>query len=413
MLYRYQLGLSLFGLIVVLGASGPSISAEERNFGEDVAFLERHTETVVLGDDETGPRCVIAPAYQARVMTSTARGNQGTSFGWINYDHVASGKFVPHINVFGGEERFWLGPEGGQFSIFFPPGASFDLDTWQTPPSIDTDPYQLVSRSATAAAFRYEGSVTNYSETKFTLRVDREVMLLDGPIALSRILRKQLNPAAPYRVVCYRTTNQLTNAGEATWSKETGLLSIWLLGMYKHGPSTTVVIPLQRGEGANETPINDRYFGKIPSSRLRRDDGVLFFAADGAYRSKLGIPPELARPVCGSYDADRRVLTLVSYNQPDRNVTDYVNSMWELQERPFAGDVVNAYNDGPPSSDTPPLGPFYELETSSPALALSPGQRATHVQTTWHVEGASSVLNEIAEKVLGVSLSQIESALAP
>jgi hypothetical protein len=26
---------------------------------------------------------------------------------------------VPHINVFGGEDRFWLGPEGGQFSIFF------------------------------------------------------------------------------------------------------------------------------------------------------------------------------------------------------------------------------------------------------------------------------------------------------
>ena len=29
-----------------------------------------------------------------------------------------------HVNVFGGEDRFWLGPEGGQYSIFFVKGTN-------------------------------------------------------------------------------------------------------------------------------------------------------------------------------------------------------------------------------------------------------------------------------------------------
>ena len=37
------------------------------------------------------------------------------------------------MNVFGGEDRFWLGPEGGQFALYFKPGDPFDLDHWQVP----------------------------------------------------------------------------------------------------------------------------------------------------------------------------------------------------------------------------------------------------------------------------------------
>jgi hypothetical protein len=40
---------------------------------------------------------------------------QRHGFGWINRKLIASRKIQPHINVFGGEDRFWIGPEGGQF----------------------------------------------------------------------------------------------------------------------------------------------------------------------------------------------------------------------------------------------------------------------------------------------------------
>jgi hypothetical protein len=102
-------------------------------FGYDLDFLkEYHKDIVVLGDSANA-QVIIAPAYQGRVMTSTAEGNIGSSFGWINHDLIASGKNTEHMNAFGGEERFWLGPEGGQFSIYFKKGVEFKFDNWFVP----------------------------------------------------------------------------------------------------------------------------------------------------------------------------------------------------------------------------------------------------------------------------------------
>jgi len=86
--------------------------------------------------------------------------------------------------------------------------------------------------------------------------------------------------------------------------------------------------------------------------------------------------------------------------------------MWEVQKEPFAGDVVNSYNDGPPAPGAKPLGPFYELETSSPAAALPAGASLVHRHRTIHLTGDRAVLDTIASKALGVSLDVITSALA-
>ncbi len=86
--------------------------------------------------------------------------------------------------------------------------------------------------------------------------------------------------------------------------------------------------------------------------------------------------------------------------------------MWEIQKEPFAGDVVNSYNDGPPEPGKKPLGPFYELETSSPAAALAPGASLTHVHRTFHVQGDAKDLDALALELLGVSLATIEKALS-
>ena len=252
----------------------------------DVAFLRQHVDTVVLGDPDDGAAVAVVGAYQGRVMTSTATGNSGLSFGWINYEHIASGKRSPHINVYGGEERFWLGPEGGQFSIFFQPGAAFTLKNWQTPPVIDTAEYELTSRTNTSVSFQHQASIRNYSSTSFQLLIERRIELLDDK-AIGDSLRLQGPlPAA----VAYRTINRLTNTGPTDWSKDTGLLSIWLLGMYKHGPRTTVVIPYQPGKEEQLGPVViDDYFGKVPEHRLKVADGVIYFSGDGKYRSKIGL----------------------------------------------------------------------------------------------------------------------------
>jgi hypothetical protein len=181
--------------------------------------------------------------------------------------------------------------------------------------------------------------------------------------------------------------------------------------MFNPSPETTIVIPFQTGAEDELGPIvNDAYFGKVPSDRLVLNDGVLFFSGDGQYRSKIGLSPQRARNVAGSYDASNKVLTIVQYNKP-QDVVDYVNSMWELQEEPYRGDVVNSYNDGPPEPGAEPMGPFYELETSSPAAALNPKESLLHTHRTFHFTGTESQLDPIAQKTLGVSIEQITLAL--
>jgi hypothetical protein len=163
-------------------------------------------------------------------------------------------------------------------------------------------------------------------------------------------------------------------------------------------------VPFQKGPPSARGPIvNDSYFGKVPGDRLVVQNGVLFFRADANYRSKIGVPPRRAKSVLGSYDAPQKTLTIVQFTLP-RGVTDYVNSVWELQPSPFGGDVVNSYN------DNGNLGRFYELESSSPALALKPGASATHTHQTIHLQGGEPELDAIARVVLGVGLREITSA---
>lgn len=377
-------------------------------FDDDLAFLRQHTDVLVLGsDDDDGPRVAIVPQYQGRVMTSTVGGDDAVGFGWINRKLIASGEFLPHINVFGGEDRFWLGPEGGQFSIFFKGGDPFDLEHWQTPAVIDTVAYAVVSGGPREVAFRHDAHLVNYSGTQFDARIDRTIRLIDAGRCAELL---GLNSMPDVKTVAFESENKLTNRGAAAWTKEGGALSIWILGMFRHSPVTTVAVPYRPGPDGQLGPVvNDAYFGKVPADRLKVTDDVIYFKADGEYRSKIGVSPRRARNVLGSYDALGHVLTVTQYNLP-AGVTDYVNSMWELQEHPFAGDVANSYNDGPPKPGAPPLGPFYELETSSPAAFLAPGQSMTHVHRTFHFQGTPQQLDVISRAVFGVSTEQIAHA---
>ncbi len=373
-------------------------------FADDVAFLSTHIETIVLNDHGGKARVAVVPAYQGRVMTSTGGGPGGISYGWINRELIASGKTVAHMNPFGGEDRFWLGPEGGQYAIFFAKDAPFDFDHWQTPASIDTDAYTVVSRSDRAVSFRRAFGLTNYGGFRFRVRIDREIRLLDAAGAWNHL---GADPAAGLEMVAYESVNRITNAGEKPWKKETGLLSVWILGMYTPSDATTIVIPVVPGpESARGPKVIDDYFGKVPPERLVVGEKTVFFRGDGKCRSKIGIRPARCRGVLGSYDAADRALTVVQFTF-DPAAKDYVNSLWKIQEKPYAGDAANSYNDGPPKPGAKPMGPFYELESSSPAAALAPGGSLVHVHRTIHLRGPEKQLDPVCRAVLGVSIADI------
>lgn len=383
-----------------------SVPVRAGTFGDDVAFLKNHTEVIVLSSKSGQAKVVVAPAWQGRVMTSTASGDDGLSFGWVNRNFIAAGKIVPHMNPFGGEDRFWMGPEGGQFGLYFAPGTPFDFSNWFTPAVFDTLPYDVLKQTSTEAVFGKEFELTNYSGTHFQVRVRREVDLLKSRGAWKEL---GLKPDKQIKLVAYATVNKVTNEGREAWSTPTGLLSVWILGMYPPSPSTTIVVPIKSGPDSEMgRKVTSDYFGEVPSDRLVVRDDVIFLKADGKYRSKIGVNPMRSKAVLGIYDAGHQALTIVKFNQP-KDVTDYVNSLWKIQDKPFGGDVENAYNDGPPGPGLKPMGPFCEIESSSPALALASGQSYTHIRRTFHLTGSEEALNRVAEAELGVSLDQIKA----
>jgi hypothetical protein len=398
--------LMVVAMIAQLGlAQGKTMAP---SFTDDVAFLKQHVDVIVLTDKTGSNQVAVIPGYQCRVMTSTAGGAQGISYGWVNRDLISSGEKKEHINVYGGEDRFWIGPEGGQYSVFFKKGDSFDLDHWFTPPSVDTEPFELVGKAQDRVHCRRLIELTNYSGTTFNLEVNREIRLLDAKSA-QKNLGVTVKPTV--KVVAYESINSVKNIGTKAWAKESGLLSIWILGMFNAADATTIVVPFMKGEESKLGPVvNDTYFGKVPGDRLMIKDGVMYFAADANYRSKIGVPPRRAKSMLGSYDALNKVLTIIQFTLP-KGSSDYVNSMWEIQKKPFGGDAVNSYNDGPPKPGAAQLGHFYELETSSPALALKPNGAATHVSRTMHLEGPEKELDAIARAMLGVGLEDIKAGL--
>jgi hypothetical protein len=115
------------------------------------------------------------------------------------------------------------------------------------------------------------------------------------------------------------------------------------------------------------------------------------------------LSPRRALPIAASYDAANGVLTLAQFTLSSS--TEYVNSLWEIQKDPFSGDAVNAYNDGP--IDGKQMGNFYEIESSSPAAALAPGQSLTHVHRTFHLKGNPEQLNQVVLKLFGVGLDAV------
>ncbi|MFM7328205.1 MAG: DUF6786 family protein, partial [Bacteroidota bacterium] len=268
--------LALLVLLVVLvaGCSGNSDrrenSGNEENFvagtfGYDLAMLKKVHEDLVLLEDGTGAQVLIAPAYQGRVMTSTAGGDAGKSNGWINHALIQSGKIQPHMNAVGGEERFWLGPEGGQFGLYFAPGAGFTFDQWQVPAALDTEPFQVVQQGSGEAVFGREMELTNQSGSKFNLRVSRTIRMLDH-----KAVSEFIGMAVPedYPMVAFESENRIINTGDKPWKRETGLLSIWILSMLNASGNGLVGIPYSHGSEKELGPVvTDDYFGKVPSDR--------------------------------------------------------------------------------------------------------------------------------------------------
>lgn len=388
-----------------LNNSDTMSSYQQGSFGYDHNFLQQSDDSLVVLSDKTGnARVIVSPKYQAKVFTSTADGDSGLSFGWVNYK-AFTGAVDAHMNAYGGENRLWLGPEGGRFSLFFKPGDSMVFTNWKTPPAIDTEPWTVTGKTDVMVNMQKSMHLINYNNTPLDIMVDRSVKILSLS-EISRLISFSLDPAV--KAVGYQTENRITNKGNQAWTESTGMPCIWMLDMFKPSPATVIVVPFKKTKAEEfEKVATTNYFGQIPPDRIKHTEDILFFKADGKSRGKLGVNPVKAKTVAGSYDAENNVLTITLFDADSS--AKYLNQEWNTSKPPFSGDAVNAYNDGPLADGTQ-MGPFYEIESVSPAAFLKPGQSLSHNHTVFHFTGEEKALDQIAIKLLGISLEEIKKA---
>jgi hypothetical protein len=375
-------------------------AARQGSFAYDKDFLTKHdSEIIELISDKAS--ILVSPAYQGKVFTSSADGNEGKSFGWINYKAFKP-ELDPHMNAYGGENRFWLGPEGGKYSLYFKKGDSMVFDKWKTPAPIDTEKWQVNKKDDKSVTMKKDINIANFVGTDLKMQVTRTITIQDKN-QIEQTLYAAIGDSIKF--VGYSTENVLKNTGDAAWTEQTGMPCIWILDMFNPSDSTVVVIPHKTADaGKKVASTNYVGFGEIDSSRIKITDNILFFKADGKSRGKLGIHPEYTTPYAGSYDAQNNVLTVI-YFTVDNN-EKYLNQEWTTAKPVFSGDAMNSYNDGPLANGSQ-MGPFYEIESVSPAAALKPSEEIRHIHNVYHFTGDKEELNTLAEKVLRVSLDEI------
>lgn len=377
---------------------------EKGTFGYDLNYLSGKDSLIVLKSDDGKAQVIVSAKYQAKVFTSTAGGEEGNSHGFVNYNFFDTGKIDEHMNGYGGENRFWLGPEGGQYSIFFVPGSEQVYDNWHTPKAIDTEEWTVKYSSLQKATFTKEIQLQNYKGTWLDMAVERTVShFTDSEIATTLGIRLPDQVEA----VAYATENKITNQNDFEWTRETGTVCIWMLDMINPSDSAVTVIPYHTGEESElGKVVTSDYFGEIPADRLADDEGALFFKTDGRSRGKLGMNAKRTKSIAGNYDPMARRLTIVTFDADPESI--YLNQEWNPERDPLTGDALNAYNDGP-LDDGSIMGPFLELESSSPAAFLKPDESLSHRHNVFHFIGDEAALSPIAEKLLGVSIRKIKN----
>jgi len=306
------------------------------------------------------------------------------------------------MNAYGGEDRLWLGPEGSKFALFFKPHTKMEFAYWHTPTAFDFENWRLTSSTDKKASLSKTTRVLNYQGTIFNLDIIRDIEVLE-PVDEKKMLGISFD--SKIKSVAFSTTNTIINTSSFAWDKNSGAPCLWNLDMFTPSAKTVIVVPYDN-DATGKVATTD-YFGQIPPDRVKYNNGILTFKADGKSRGKLGMPPGRTKKLAGSYDAENNVLTIALFDVDPK--ATYLNQEWRTDRDPFVGDAVNAYNDGPLKDGTQ-MGPFYEIESVSPAAFLKPKEGLTHKHSVFHFTGDKDELNQIALKTLGISLQDIQAA---
>lgn len=380
-------------LLSIMAASAilSCTTSHTKNYKNDLNFIQEKTDVVELTSEDGQSRVLITPKYQGRVISSSNKGLNGTSNGWVNYNAFHNDSLNTGQNI-GGEDRLWIGPLGGQYSFYYQQISPINEDNWQVPEPFNAQPYQLLSKSLNEAKMCKEMHLSNFIGTEFNLLVNKTITLLSND-EIEKQLNIKLNENI--KVVAFNSKHSLINKDTVQWTKETGLPCIWSLAMLPGSDKTQVFIPLKE-----KVQINDigNYLSDINEDRISINGNILEYKADGKYRNKLGFKPEVLKGnTFASFTPENKTLTIVQYQRTNDSL--YFNSEVSIQENPYLGEPIQVYNHGPMDFSEPKENAFYELESTSAMKELMPNDSITHYQTIYHLNGDLEELKRILNQI--------------
>lgn len=374
---KNALALLFFSVCVIGCRQSPS----KASYHSLLTIIKASTDVIELTSNKGQSRLIISPYHQGKVIASTHQGLNGGYNGWINISKLEENTGI------GGEERLWIGPLGGQFSFYYQQIEPISDDNWEVPEPIDTESYQILETGEDFVRMHKTMQLTNFAGTSFNLEIDRTIKLLN-----KKNIQEHLNILIDDNTnfVAFQTENSLTNKDTIAWKKETGLVGLWSAGMYQGTDDTVVIIPLK-----SEAKLKDiyQYMGTLDSTKLQLKNNILLYKGDGKYRSKIGVPPQLAPDIYGCYSKSKNRLTIVQYKKEKDSL--YSNSFVSVQDEPYKGEAIPIYNN---SAD------FFELESNAPLKVLQPNETTSHWHRVYHFSHDNVALNKISLKLLGVEL---------
>jgi uncharacterized protein DUF6786 len=387
--------LAIISLIMLL--PGCQQKFEQGTFGHDLEILNSIDDIFVLKNGNA--MVAVSGRLQGRVFTSSSKGFKGSSYGWFNRKVIEDGTFNKYYSKLGGEDRMWFGPQYGKYNVYnnayAESGTILDDKLLGMAPDLDTVNFKVFHKTENEIKSIGRIRLKNHQNYEFWIETERTISILEEneiKANLDIIIPKELS------YVGFETVTQMKNIGTENWSRETGLISIWILGCLLPTENTIVIIPTR---GAIDSVTN--YFSTLNETRMQIKNKIVYYNVDANYLNKIGILPRNTIPTFGSYSPELNLLTIIQFTFDDDQL--YVNSHNINQEDPYGGDVINIFNDGIiPTAG--PFGPFYELESSSSAKELKVGEALTHKSRIYHFEGSEKHLNEIAKDILGIDLSK-------
>ena len=127
-------------------------------FAEVVQWLKNsNNDAFVLEGGRKGKQVLVCPGLAGRVMGTTYQGDEGQIGGFINIEALKNG-MNETWNNWGGEERHWLCPEGGQFGLMFGDKENC-FDNYAVPEGMNNAEYELIDQTLNRSSLTMKGSL--------------------------------------------------------------------------------------------------------------------------------------------------------------------------------------------------------------------------------------------------------------